>query len=446
MRSPASTLVRSFRNAAGDSPVRYVGGSGRSGGVFGQAAGGSPSNTEALLSATAISGTCFAVVNRTSNATAQVQWKLYRKPKNQQTGYGDDDNRTEILSHQALVVLNRPNTFMNQHRLFETVQQWIDIVGEGPMVFGHNGQPNGRGGYVPSSIWPVRPDKLAPVPDPAKFIAGWVYSGPDGEKIPLANAEVMAIQMPNPMDLFRGLGPVRSILATLDAEKYSTEWNRNFFINSAEPGGIIQVPDTWDDPDFDKFVKRWGEMHRGVSKAHRIALLEGGAQWVANSMNHKDMQFTELRTVSRDAVLEAFGMPGSMIGISEHVNKANAQTGEVTFARWIVRQRLDRWKDALNQDFLPLFGATADGLEFDYIDPTPTDDAAETAALLVRAQFAVAMVGAGWGDVEVLETAGLPAMPFEKPATPLPVHILPPGNNPAAPEGQPDDAEEMANA
>ena len=141
-------------------------------------------------------------------------------------------------------------------------------------------------------------------------------------------------------------------------------------------------------------------------------------------------------------------MPGSMLGVSEHVNKANAQTGEVTFARWIVKERLDRWKDALNKFYLPLFGSTAKGLEFDYMDPTPTDDAAETSATLVRFQAAVAGVGAGWDAAEVLETVGLPAMNWTKPATP-PIHVLPgatpaPGAMPALPEGQPNEADDPA--
>jgi phage portal protein BeeE len=180
-------------------------------------------------------------------------------------------------------------------------------------------------------------------------------------------------------------------------------------------------------------------------------MLENGMQWIGNAVSHRDMQFTELRTVSRDACLEAAGMPGSMIGVSEHVNKANAQTGEVTFARWIVKERLERRKQALNNDFLPRFGATADGLEFDYLDPTPTDDAAETQATLVRFQSWQIGVDGGLASEEVLQTVGLPAMTWTKPDKPAPtIHFgTPPGNDPTTPEGQPNedaDAKEMANA
>jgi HK97 family phage portal protein len=453
MRSPVGTLTRSIRNSSSDTPVEYVGS--RSSGILGGIGGAPTSNVAGLLGATKLSGTCYSAVRVISNGVAQVEWKLYRKAATGRTSYGDDSNREEVPSHLALDVLNHPNPFMTRQELFEAGGQHGEIIGETWCVFGNNGQPNGMGGYVPSSIWLVSPDKMAPNPSPKKFIDGYTYSGPDGDKITLSNDEVMMLRVPDPQNPFRGLGWVRAILTMLDSEKYSAEWNRNFFINSAEPGGVVQVGDSTNrirltDPEWDEFQKRWRETHRGVSNAHRIAMLENGMQWVANANSHREMQFVELRTASRDAVLEASGLPGSMIGISEHVNKANAQTGEVTFARWIARDRLVRWRDALNNDFLPLFGRTAAGLEFDYIDPTPTDDAAEVAAMYSRVQSWALGVGGGLDSDQMLETVGLPPMAWTKPATPAPsFHFgTPPGSDPAKPEGQPNeaDSEEMANA
>jgi hypothetical protein len=43
------------------------------------------------------------------------------------------------------------------------------------------------------------------------------------------------------MDPYRGMGVVQTILVDLDATRASAEWNRNFFLNSAEPGGIVEV-------------------------------------------------------------------------------------------------------------------------------------------------------------------------------------------------------------
>jgi phage portal protein BeeE len=71
------------------------------------------------------------------------------------------------------------------------------------------------------------------------------------------------------LDPYRGLSPVLSILPDLDTSRYAAEWSRAFFINSAQPGGIIEVPQPLSDPDFDQLRDRWNEQHKGVGNAHR---------------------------------------------------------------------------------------------------------------------------------------------------------------------------------
>ena len=41
--------------------------------------------------------------------------------------------------------------------------------------------------------------------------------------------------------------------------------------------------------------------------------------------------------------------------------------GEVLFARWILKPRLVRIRDALNNFLLPMYGKSAEGLEFDFV-------------------------------------------------------------------------------
>lgn len=368
-------------------------------------------------------GTLFGIVSRTANATGQAQWKLFRKNMDARKRYGPiEETRVEVTRHQALEVWNQPNPFMTQQEFVESVQQHVDLTGEGWGVYGYNGTP------WPQQIWPARPDRMDPVPSATKFLTGYVYTGPDGGKVPLGLSDVMMLRMPNPLDPYRGMGPVQSLLADLDATKYSAEWNRNFFLNSAEPGGVIEYPKTLTDTEFLELQMRWNEQHKGVDKAHRVALIENG-KWVQNAFSQRDMQFAQLRTVARDTILEAFGMPKSMLGITEDVNKANAEIGEVTFARWMVIPRLERWKQALNNDFLPLFGDTAAGLEFDYVDPIPRDTTAAATELSIRATAVKSLSDAGYDKSDVLLTVGLPPMKTA-PAPKLPAPPVVPGQPP----------------
>ncbi|GAA2209329.1 hypothetical protein GCM10009850_047870 [Nonomuraea monospora] len=364
-------------------------------------------STEAQLEAMGAVGTLFAIVHRTSNATSQVNWRLWRKAAS-----GKPEDRVEVTRHLALDVLNRPNPFMTRQEFIETFQQHLDLTGEGWWVIGRDPRAT-----FPMELWPLRPDRMEPVPDPTKFLAGYVYFGPDGEKVPLDLNQVIQLRMPNPLDPYRGMGPVQSILTDLDSTRYSAEWNRNFFANSAEPGGIIEVDRRLGDDEFDELRERWNEQHRGIANAHRVAILEQG-KWVDRKFTQRDMQFTELRNVSREIIREAFGFPKSMLGTVDDVNRANAEAGEVMFARWLVVPRLERIKAALNAEFLPLFGSTSQGVEFDFDDPIPMDREMVNAERDSRAGAAKLLVEAGFEPKGVLAAVGLPDIPYVGRPTP----------------------------
>lgn len=350
-------------------------------------------------------GTLFSIVNRTSNATALVDWKLYRKAAS-----GLPEDRVEVTQHAILDLWEKPNRFFTRQELVETVQQHIDLTGEGWLVIGRNPRSP-----MPLELWPVRPDRIQPVPHPTDFISGYLYTGPDGREIALRVEDVIQIRMPNPLDPYRGMGPVQSILTELDASRYSAEWNRNFFMNSAEPGGIIELPSVLSDPEWDQLQARWNEQHKGVANAHRVAFIEHGT-WKDRKYTQRDMQFAELRQVSRDVIREAFGAPAFVLGEVGDVNRATAEASKVLFAEQLTVPRLERWKGALMNDLLPLYGLDAARmLEFDYCDPVPPDAAARNAELKTKAEAAKLFVDAGWYAPDVAAALELPEMAFGQP-------------------------------
>lgn len=370
----------------------------------------SKNNAERQMAALGSVGTLFAIVNRTSNAVSQVEWKLWRKSTS-----GKDEDRVEVTSHLALDIWNKPNPFYTQQEFIESFQQHLELTGEGWWSISSNSMMR----KVPSELWVMRPDKVEPVRSKEEFLTGYTYKGPDGEDVPLGKEEVIQLRVPNPLDPYRGMGPVQSIFTTLESTRLAEEWNRNFFYNSALPNGIIEVEKRLSDEEFGELATRWEEQHRGVSRAHRVAILEHGT-YKETKYTMEDMQFSELRKVSREVIREAFGFPLPLLGTSENVNRANADAAEVAFARWLVKPRLERIKGALNNDFLPLFGTTGKGLEFDYVNPVPEDRAADDSERTSKVNAAVALLNAGVEPEDAFSAMGLPVMRVSKPE-PVPV-------------------------
>jgi HK97 family phage portal protein len=359
-------------------------------------------SAEAQMRAMTATGTLFAIVDRTANATALVDWKLYRKAKS-----GKKEDRVEVTSHAALDLWNRPNPFMPRQEFVETFQQHHDLTGEAWWVISR-----AKGVKLPLEMWPVRPDRMTPVPSRETFLAGYVYTSPDGEQIPLELDEVIQLRRPNPLDPYRGLSPVLSILPDLDTSRYAAEWSRAFFVNSAQPGGIIEVPSALSDDQFDELRDRWNEQHRGVGNAHRVAILEHG-KWVDRTISQRDMQFVELRGATADRIREAYGISKTAIGDFEDINRASALAAKAWFAEQQTVPRLERIKAALNHELLPLFGATTQGLEFDYCNPVPEDPDQEIARLTAMSNAAQSLAAAGYDPQAVAQAVGLPELPFD---------------------------------
>lgn len=374
------------------------------------------SGDDALMSTYEAVGTVFAIVHSLAVSTARPDWKLYRAAKS-----GLKEDRQEVTSHAALDLWRMPNKFMPRRRFMEAASQHLELTGEADIL-----TSSIRLGpkSIPIELWPMRPDRIQPVPHPYDFLAGYVYTSPDGEQVPLEPSECLPIMMPNPRNPYRGLGPIQSILSVIASTRAAEDWDAAFFENSAEPGGIIQVPEELNDTAFEELRRRWSAGHQGTSKAHRVAILEAGMTWVDRQFSQREMQMAELRNVKRDTILEAFGYPKPMLGITEDVNRANAEAAEYVFGKWLIEERLDRWRDWLNYQLLPLYGNTGEGLEWDYVSPVQENGEAQNAAVTARSGALVAMAGAGFDATETQQWLDMPEISYEKPE---PAPIIMPG-------------------
>lgn len=382
-----------------------------------------------------LQGTLFAIVQLLSTGSqAYGGWQLFKTPTDARVRYSKSDvgsdQRTEVLQHQALKLWNNPNPFMTGPEFREIGWQHMELAGEWYWVLDRG--PSGQG--VPTEMWPVRPDRMEPVPDPQQFLKGWIYTGPNGEAVPLAASEVIQLRYPHPTDYFRGLSAVQSVLVDIDAAKYSAEWSRNFFLNSAQPGGIVTFSKRLSDEEFNEFTDRWREQHQGVARGHRVGVLEQGAAWTPNTYSMQDMQFAELRRVTSDMIRQAYRVHEAMLGGSTDVNRANAQTAQEVHISWHEVPRLNRLKNTLNSKFLSMFNAE-DVYQFDFPDPNPENREEANEELTSKTQAASVLVSAGYDPNDVLEAVGLPDMKVVEKATPEPA--LPPGWVPAAPAGAP---------
>lgn len=316
-------------------------------GVGGQAGMAGQMNTYSTVSSV------YAAVSKISEAVASAEWHLYAGP----------GKSNEVFSHLALTLWNSANEFDTRHDFLEMSQQHFELTGESWWVLVRNNSG------IPVEMWAVRPDRMTPIKSHDEYILGYWYTL-GGERIPLDLQDVIFIRRPNPLDPYRGQGPIQALVLDLGSEVEAANYNRAFFRNDATPGGIIEADRSMSDPDFKRLVERWKEFHQGTNNAGRIGFLER-AKFTERKYTQRDMQFVQLRDQVRDMVLAAYGVPLPMLGVMEAPSRANAQAAEFIFARWAIKPRLNRIRLALNEKLLKLYPDR--GLHFEYNDPTPNN-------------------------------------------------------------------------
>ena len=328
-------------------PQNFSGGIGYTGGSL------QPTGQVAQLASMASVGWLFSVVNRIAQSIAATEWKLYTV---------QNGEKEEVDNHPAIELWRNQDDFITREDFLETSAQHMELVGEMWWVLVRNGLG------VPIGLQVVRPDRMKPIPHPTEYIAGYEYRI-GSTTIQLERDDVIFTRNPNPLDAYRGIGVVQSMMVDLGAERLAAEWQNNFFKNSAMPTGIIEFDSTLQDSDFERLATRWRMQHQGVANSNRVAILERG-KWVDAKITQHDMQFEQLRRFERDQILGAFGMPLPIMGITESVNRANAEAAHYMYATWLIRPRLMRIRAALNSKLLKLY-PDGENLMFDFVDQTP---------------------------------------------------------------------------
>lgn len=296
-------------------------------------------------------GWLFACISRISNDVANTEWKAYRK--------GEED---PLKSSKALELLENPNPYFSKYRILELTQMYLDLVGK---CFWYIAKD--RAGR-PAQIWVISPLNMTIVPDINDFIKGFIYQA-GAQLVPLSTDEVIMFNYPDPNNPYNGISPSNAAAIPLESDKFSSQWNRNFFYNNAEPQGIVSFPDGVEEDDFEAWKEKWNDKYGGVGNAKKTAFIRGGqVTYTAIQISQKDMDFYNLRMSNRDEILAIFGVPKSVLGIVEDVNRASAEASEYTYMKHTIAPKLKRLQDVINNEYVQIFG---EDLEIRFTDVVP---------------------------------------------------------------------------
>lgn len=334
----------------------------------------------------------FACVQARAEEVGNIKLKLLRKGE-------------EVEQHELLDLINRVNAAMTKHELLFATQAFKDLDGNAFWYLARD--QKGKGKIV--EIYPLRPDRVVIIPSKTNplEIEGYIFTQPDGQRVPLGAHEVLHHKNFNPLGghpfPHRGMGVVEAAAWAIDTDNEARAYNYNFFKNSARPDGILTTPgdSALSQEEYKRLKEEWNAEHRGSDNASKIAVLTGGMKWEEIERTQNDMQFVQQRTMSRDEILSLFRVPKSILGITDDVNRANAEAAIYVFALRTITPLMQQLVDTLNEFLVPEYG---DDLELTFDSPVVEDrkkDLEEYAAALPP--------GASWMSInEIRKRENLP--------------------------------------
>ena len=299
----------------------------------------------------------LAVVDRIASDLATVSGHLYR--------IEEDGTKTELTVHRFLDFMTQPNPLyeMTSSAIWRLQDVYLELVGESFLLIERDKQEK------PTELWPVPPHWVKSTP----YLGNPYYQilSPGGISIWVSVEDMFVMKQLNPYDPFgRGLGAAESIADEVEIDEYAAQFQKRFFYNDATPPVVFSMPDATSE-QRDAFLARWNQKHRGVENSHRAAALSGNVTVTElGTKEGKNLGFLESRIAMRDAVLEHFGVPREIMGITENSNRSTADSAQYIYAKNVLTPRLKSREAAINTQLLPLFG---DSLEWQYDAIIPFD-------------------------------------------------------------------------
>lgn len=307
--------------------------------LFGRTTSGKPVNERTAMQTTAV----YACVRILAEAVASLPLHVYE--------YQDDGGKKLVHDHPLYYLLHdEPNPEMTSFVFRETLMSHLLIWGNAYAQIIRDGAGRVLG------LYPLLPDKMDVQRDDRGNIY-YVYSRNSDENptfkeygnIKLKAEDVLHIPGLG-FDGLIGYSPIAMAKNAVGMTLACEEYGASFFANGANPGGVLEHPGVLKDPS--KVRESWNSVYRGVSNAHKIAVLEEGMKYQQIGIPPEEAQFLETRKFQINEIARLYRIPPHMVGDLDKSSFSNIEQQSLEFVKYTLDPWVIRWEQSLQRSLL----------------------------------------------------------------------------------------------
>lgn len=307
--------------------------------LFGRTTSGKPVNERTAMQTTAV----YACVRILAEAVASLPLHVYE--------YQDDGGKKLVHDHPLYYLLHdEPNPEMTSFVFRETLMSHLLIWGNAYAQIIRDGAGRVLG------LYPLLPDKMEVQRDDKGNIY-YEYSRNSDENptfkeygnIKLKAEDVLHIPGLG-FDGLIGYSPIAMAKNAVGMTLACEEYGASFFTNGANPGGVLEHPGVLKDPS--KVRESWNSVYRGVSNAHKIAVLEEGMKYQQIGIPPEEAQFLETRKFQINEIARLYRIPPHMVGDLDKSSFSNIEQQSLEFVKYTLDPWVIRWEQSLQRSLL----------------------------------------------------------------------------------------------
>ena len=272
----------------------------------------------------------FACTRVLAETLASVPLHHYERMANGGRKHADNFPLAEVLKN--------PNPFMTGFEFTEVLMKHLTSWGNAYAQLTYDA----RGQIV--ELWPLLPQNML-----GSRIQGderiYTYQDENGKIATISSQVMWHIKgLGNGLDGLSPLGLMRRVIGLgLSAE----EFGKKFFDNDARPGLVIQHPGALSEKATKNLKESWETDHKGVSKSHRIRILEEGMTLHEVGIPPEDAQFLETRKFQISEIARIYRIPPHMIADLDNASFSNIEHQGIEFVKYSILPWAKRFEESI---------------------------------------------------------------------------------------------------
>jgi HK97 family phage portal protein len=243
------------------------------------------------------------------------------------------------------LIRERPNPYQTAFEFRQLLQAWVDLRGNGYALK----EIDGRGRVA--ALWPLNPTWVTVMRVAGSWELFYRVAIPQRETFTAPAEDIFHLRGLS-LDGYCGVSPIRYHRETIGLGIAAQKYGAAFFGNSAQPQGAIKLPGVMSKDAAEKLRADWEEKYRGVDNAKRLAIFDGGMEWVQTGMDNNDAQYLETRKFQNQEIRAMYRLPAHKAGDLERATFSNIEQQALEYVTDCLMTEMVRWEQSLKRDLL----------------------------------------------------------------------------------------------